>query len=275
MKRNIIIVGYFLVVLLVNTSLSNAQEVQVGISFGNSVIHWNKFNVLSSPRDMYYHQDLYIPKVVRGLIYVKTEHGFLLKGALGYGITKSGEKIDYPAKTIKFTDSDGYPHDFVQDRSFKEINTKVTGFSSDIALLYPITLDNAKRFSIYPGIGVGYYNYNYSGEWNSLTEVKSGYTTDRTTSKGNYDKSKLAGFGQYFVLGFEVKATDRTFLVFEFTKLGYSMLKIKDDDDLVLSKDYTQSTEAYRETIGTTEYDYNANGGLNDISITMGVKFRL
>lgn len=95
---------------------------------------------------------------------------------------------------------------------------ETTGFPIEAELLFakPLTADN--EFSIFFGIGAGYYNYNYSEE---------GESTGITYK----EEIEITGIAQYFTFGSEVKITDQSTAFLQFKKPGLSFVKAKTTGD--------------------------------------------
>ena len=261
--------------------LLSAQNMFFGLNLGNSMFNWYRTETVGDYYYDYYgyeyyeivgYQHIYIPKNISGSFYYGLPKGFVFKGTAGYGLTKYGGEFDQPRKT--FTDHEGDVQEIL--KYHMEGNTKVSGFFVEAAFHYPMALGSDQRFCIYPGIGFGYYSYGFSGDWNGEEEEYEDNTIVTYTSTGNFSKAKLSGFAQFYVLGFEFKTSEKISLILEFAKLGMSMVTEKVDDDYVIreTSDHT-SSEVFREKTGTYKQDYNAMGGFQDVSVTLGAKVAL
>lgn len=266
MKKHFII-NCILVCGLIFPVFSSAQNLQVGLDYGTSILNWYNYRYINISGNGVDHEDYYIPKVISGSVSFQTSYGIVLRGKAGYGLAASDMEIDQPKKTF---DINGSPFETYEYK--RKAETQVNGFSIEAAALYPIAIDNAQKFIVYPGIGIGYYNYKYSGEFEFTTEDFS----DTEKGSGNFEESVLSGIGQTFILGIEVKALERLSFFLEFSKLGFSMLTEKEDSDIVIYEESDNVyTEELRENIGTYETDYNSLPGFSDIAVQFGVKFSL
>jgi hypothetical protein len=267
MKKHFII-NCILLCGLIFPVFSSAQNLQVGLDYGTSIFNWYNYRSIYFSGISIYHYDMYMPKVISGSVSYQTPLGIILRGKAGYGRAASDIEYDRPKKTF---DYNGSTIEILKEN--EKIETNVNGFSIEAAALYPIAIDNAQKFLVYPGIGIGYYYYKYSGEW-EYTDENSSYTEK---GSGNFEESVLSGIGQIFILGIEVKALERVSFFLEFSKLGFSMLTAKEDLDFVIYEESSNHvyTEELRENIGTVEIDYNSSSGFNDIAVQFGVKFGL
>lgn len=266
MKKHFII-NCILVCGLIFPVFSSAQNLQVGLDYGTSILNWYNDSYIYPGNNYIDYSDLYIPKVISASVSYQAPYGIVLRGKAGYGRAGSDWEYDRPKKTFDY-----YGSQIELLKENEKVETNVNGFSIEAAALYPIAIDNAQKFLVYPGIGIGYYNYKYSGE-GEYTDENTSYTEK---GSGNFEESVLSGIGQIFILGIEVKALERVSFFLEFSKLGFSMLTEKLDEDYV---EYEESNHVYseknRENVATYETDYNSLPGFSDIAVQFGVKFSL
>ena len=201
--------------------------------------------------------------------------GLRVKGSFGYGCMSSKSDMSQPSRIIDYTDQYGTYHAAVVFNYQQEIKAKVQGWAAEFTLLYAIAIDNEGRFLVYPGVGLGYYRFGYSGEWSVANEVYDAGGNKHYTAEGTFSKATLAGLGQFFLLGFEVKMTGRLSLFLDFSKLGYSFIRETMDMDYTVYEDNAGDgnyRESVRETYGEEKNDYNAKEGLTDVSVQFGVR---
>ena len=125
------------------------------------------------------------------------------------------------------------------------IHGKICVHSAKAELLFakPLTADN--QFSIFLGIGAGYYNYEYRME------------SENNDNSGE-DKIDITGVAQYFTFGSEVKVADRTSAFLQFKKPGFSFIKAKTTGDY-----------------SAMEEDAKPLDGFWDVGIAVGVRWSI
>lgn len=277
MKRRLFVTG-LIVLLLLPAGFLMSQNLEYGINFGNSMLNWHNDSWESEyPIFGIGFGDTYIPKTLSASLSLPVASRFRARFKAGFGIAKSSSNYDKPSSTIYYTDQQGVEHEIEVLRYSENIKTMVKGFSVDVTILYPVEVNSSGTFLIYPGIGIGYNYYTYSGEWDVANEASSVGGSVLSEVSGNFEAAKLAGLEQHFVLGFEIKTFGRLSIVMEFSKLGYSfMTQTFDIDETRYEETGTENlySETFRHKIAEQKSKYSGKGGLSDIGIVFGIKLR-
>lgn len=268
-------------VFLFNSGITKAQNFKLGLTLGSSFIHWTYFADDNFNKPLYNHcsyADTYIPKTIGGTLAIIFP-AFAVRVALDYGQTQSNMESDTPGAVLEVPVQGGSNNNLQIESLTYAINTKAAGFSASTAFLFPFSMGRKRILSIYPGLGVGYYNYQFSGDW-QITDEEIDHNNISTiyTANGDYDKARVAGVVQYFIFGIDIKTVSKLHVFIEFSKMGLSMLRqISELNHTVYQADNTGTayTKTYQKKIGEIKSDYNANAGLSDIGITFGINISL
>ena len=184
----------------------NAQTMSVSLQFGPSKFQWdtNSWEAMHPVFSLGY-GDTYNPKMLQGSVWFKLWRGLQLKGSFGYGWMNSNGSLSQPSRKIAYTDQYGVNQSYTVLHYNQEVKTSVRGYTIEMALIYNIALDSGGRYLVYPGLGFGYYRFGYSGSWNVKNEEYNVNGNVIYTAEGTFSESSLSGFGQFFILGFEIK----------------------------------------------------------------------
>lgn len=192
---------------------------ELGVSYGSGALPQSWSSFMSTPLNINLHYSIPIDgKNMR------------LSFSAGYGWVKYSQKAD---DTPVMSDEDS------------NLKFETTGFPIEAELLFakPLTADN--QFSIFLGIGAGYYNYEYRME------------SENNDNSGE-DKIDITGVAQYFTFGSEVKVADRTSAFLQFKKPGFSFIKAKTTGDY-----------------SAMEEDAKPLDGFWDVGIAVGVRWSI
>jgi len=274
--------GLIILVLLVGVAgIAAGQNIQLGVNLGTSIIPWT-YTADDNFTAAFFNDcslsDTYIPKTFGGSIYL-TYPGFMLRVALNHGQTRSNIDSHIPNNGFSYTAQNGLETNVQIENLNYEMKTRVIGFSASTALLFPFSMGRNRILSIYPGVGGGYYKYQFSGEWNVKDEeIDHNGISTVYTAKGDYEKASISGVAQFFLIGIDVKAGSRLHFFFETSKMGLSMLRqVRELEYHVYEPDITGTkyTKTFQKKIGEIKSDFNAKSGLSDIGFLFGVKMSI
>jgi hypothetical protein len=281
MEKNSVFRFVLALLFVMHSGRCFAQNYRIGLHSEVSFIHWNHAaeDHFSAPFfDDLSLEDTYIPEAVGGSFdFIFPE--FTVRASLSYGFASSKYAYDVPDAALELPSSTGTPQSQQIEKLNFEKNSKVGGFSADAVLMVPFSMGRTKMLSIYPGIGISYLNYQFSGDWN-VTDEDIDYNNISTiySARGDYDPARLTGVAQYFLIGLDVKATSNLHFFIEFTRIGLDFLTIATDLNL---KQYapdatgTRYEMSYNKKIGEIKEDYQTSAGLSDIGISFGVGMSL
>ena len=160
------------------------------------------------------------------------------------------------------------------DSAFTTTNTRSTfsceGFPLEISVLFHNSVDESQRLRWLCGIGVGYYSLNYQAR---ITTTDRDYNSSRSREQTiENDPLTLAGWAQFFTLGFQLRLTQYMQAMCQLSKIGMSGLYLQ--RDLVRTADYHDKSKWQRQ-YGYTREHYAPKPGLNDLSFTVGLLWKL
>ncbi len=277
MKKSIKLMFLILIVMSIPV-LCFSETIQLGLNYGTSIINWPVYSSVNLPQRSYSSiYDLYIPKTLSLSFGIKLPFGMMIRPTIGYGRASSSSEIDRPGTTFTYTDYDNSEYEISINQYNERLEARINGLSVDLGFLFPIAVDAEEKFIIYPGIGVGYHYYGYSGEYDvNWTETDYYGNKDYYSVSGDYAENTLSGVCQTFILGFEVRPAGWLGFSLEFIKMGFSAISEEYDQ---IYKDFDERNNDYREIIskkiGTEKYDYNTSAGLTDIAVIFGTKINL
>lgn len=277
MKNSIKIMLLILMVMSIPV-LCFSETIQLGLNYGTSIINWPVYSSVNLPQRSYSSiYDIYTPKTISVSFGIKLPFGIMIRPAIGYGRASSSSEIDRPGTTFTYTDYDNSTYEMSFDQYNEQIKARINGLSVDLSFLFPIAVGAGEKFIIYPGIGIGYHYYGYSGEYDvNWTETDYNGNKDYYSVGGDYAEATLSGICQTFILGFEVRPAGWLGFSLEFTKMGFSAISEELDQ---VYKDFDERENDYREIvsrkIGTEKYDYSTTPGLTDIAVIFGTKINL
>jgi hypothetical protein len=255
-----------------------AQSVEVGVHIGSIPVAWYQDRWESMfPVFGVGYGDTYIPQTVAVSIDVPVGQRWVIRGSGGYGCIRSNRLLDQPGKTYHYTDQQGIEQEIIYTEYREDIRSKVSGFFVNAALIYPLFLNSSRSFSVYPGIGIGFHTYQYSGDWDVTVEDGSGGDPPKNQVSGKFDKATLSGLCQQYILGMSFRVSERFSLFVEFSKLGFSWMKQKRHIDETVYEETSAGNyeETARITVAEQKSDYHAKGGLNDLGFVFGMKIAL
>lgn len=255
-----------------------SETIQLGLNYGSSIINWSNYMSISIDGQGYVSVgDLYTPKCLSFSFGIKLPFGMMLRPAIGYGQTSSTEEVDRPGTAFSYTDYDNNVYEAKINQYYKREKAQINGLSIDFSFLYPVYVDANKKLLIYPGIGIGYNYYNYSGEYKlEWTEVDYADKKDSYSASGDFPEAKLSGICQTFILGIEIRPAKWLGLSMEFIKMGFNAISEEYDQVYI---DFDERNNEYSQIvskkIGTEKNDYIAGNGLTDIAVIFGTKINL
>ncbi len=245
-----------------------SSDIAISFNLGKSFIYTNEIVSYSEQDDFYYSgyflSSPFVPTVLSSSLYLNLSSGISFKMTGGFGFAKNTIEYDQPKKT--FTDPDG--DQITVNKEYSKDTYKLGGFNLEAAMTYPVAIDKNNKFFVYPGIGLGYYHYGMSGEWEREETYYDWYgNLIKSDENGDYEESKISGLAQTFILGFDFRLNETMSLNLEFAKLGFHLLKVTQDED------YTDGD--FRKTIGENKSTQESYPGLIDVGVTFGVKINL
>ncbi len=230
------------------------------VSHGSSSNYYDYYEVLLfSP---------FAPGVISSTLHFNSNNGIAFRITTGYSFSSNTIEYDQPVQT--FEDPDKYT--VTIDEEYRRDTYSLSGFHIEGSMTYPIAVNKNSKFLIYPGIGLGYYHYGMSGNWEMKyqEEVYIGWDQFQTITindKGDYEKSRLSGFAQTIIFGMEFRVKNSVSFVLEFAKLGLHTIKFTKDED------WTKGD--FRKNIGKETSTQESFPGFMDVGITFGVKINL
>ena len=177
----------------------------------------------------------------------------------GYAQQKNQNNIDYSKIYLK---------DIVaKDESI----FSVAGFPAEVTMLFQTPIDVRANSFLHFGIGFGYYIYNYKAEG---TVAELNLVTNEQKWEENYTNPEinLAGGAQFFVLGFDIKLGSQVGATLEFSKIGWSRMKLTRD---ITSQQIEAGEVEYEYKYGLSQQDYTVKNGFNDMAVSLGLFWQL
>jgi len=147
----------------------------------------------------------------------------------------------------------------------------VTGFPAEVTLLFQTPIDVRANSFLHFGVGIGYYIYNYKAEGNA-TQLNS--ETSQKIWEQDYANPEinLAGGAQFFVLGFDIKLGAGVGASLEFSKVGWSLMRLNRD---ALNQQVEAGKVEFQYEYGYWQRDYPVKNGFDDMAVTLGVFWQL
>ena len=243
-------VGLWLV--LSTPSFSQTSKLALGVDFGTSVIQIEPVFLpdFSSGPGESINSDFVIPKNIRGRIELGLGRDFILRFAAGYGFMQDVAKL---TRSSQANGSNGSP------RIYREAKFSVAGVPAEATMFWRVPLDDQGLLAIQFGLGGGFYSYKIKSK-QFLEITGSSNPGDNGRLEFQAPEMKLSGPAQFFVAGFAIRLSSRASATFEISKLGFSMLKLRRQDD----------AEGFVE-----KQDYNSGAGLSDVALALGINLNL
>ena len=240
---------FITIVLLFSIGLfSQEKRTTIGFDYGASFIQQNFYDE---------NGEVFLalaPKNIRGVVTVPISQVTYLRLSAGFGMTS--------IKNEREASDDGFSSRF-------ESEIKVSGLPLEGGLMFQVPVNNAGNILLRLGVMGGFYNYTIKQE--GFSEFTSGNNTNREDFEDT--DIKLSGIAQSFLFGLSVCLSESIQANLEFSKLGLSLLKIKEDVEVTEFND--QGVETGKRKIGESKQDFNAASGLNDLGISLGISVNL
>lgn len=252
--------GWFL--FLSALAFAQPGKVTIGVDVGTSIIQRQPLFLVepvSYGFDVYVYSDEMVPKNLRGRIELELGRGLALRFSAGYGFT--GEKLQYFSQPAGATGGSGQ---FRQEEKFT-----ARGFPLEAALLlkYPF-----QKFGVHFGVVGGFYSYKFKSE--GFSESTGNADPGQNYRRGlTGEELKISGFAQSFLMGVSLQISAKLEAAFEISKLGYSRLQEKQNDQRVISSIFDPLPAVMAR--GTSRRDYNAGSGLEDIALSLGINLKM
>ncbi len=152
-----------------------------------------------------------------------------------------------------------------------EANFLVTGFPAEAALIFQSPIDARATMFFHFGFGIGYYAYNYEAA-GTLKEFDLQTNQPTLNEKYKNPEMTLSGGAQFFILGFDVNITPRIVATLEFSKAGWSMMRLSRD---VVTQEIEAGEISYETKYGYEQEDYTVKNGLDDVAVSVGIFWQL
>jgi hypothetical protein len=243
LNRFLIVLG--LIFLLMVPCFSQSSKISLGLDYGSGVIQpMNVRPIITTGfADILAIQT--VPKHIRGRLEFMLNPMILLRFSGGYGSTTDEQKFEAA--------SDGFANKF-------ETEVKTTGIPIEGTIFLQTPVEKEEVFKVRLGLVLGYYSYK-TRLTGFIESLEGGTGVRRDIDEPDI---KISGFAQSFMVGGSIQLSRKISVFFEFSKLGFSFLKLKQD---FLNED--------NQKIGEREEDYNAAPGLDDLGMTIGVSLAL
>ncbi|MBN1350235.1 hypothetical protein JXJ21_12545 [candidate division KSB1 bacterium] len=273
-KAPLLLIPLFLILTL---NAAASPEFGTGLTLGTSFIHWSYTaddQFTWSLFNNFTFDETYSPQNIGGAFYL-VYPSFTARLDMNYGFTQSDFETNTPGGTYDVINRNGVSTTYQVEAFNYLIKTRLRGFSVNTSFLVPFTMGRKRMLSIYPGIGVGYYRYQFSGEW-EITDEEIDHNDISTiyTAKGDYENATLAGVAQFFIIGIDVRAVSSLHFFMEFSNIGLCMLtQNRDIHYTVYGADATGTnySKISQTKIGEIKKNYSPGAGLSDIGITFGI----
>lgn len=243
LNRSLIVSG--LILLLMVPCFSQNSKIWLGLDYGSGVIQPIDIFPIIIPGIADILEIQTVPKHIRGRLEFMPNPMILLRFSGGYGSTTDEQKFE--------TAFNGTTYKFVKE-------VKTTGIPIEGTIFLQTPIENKEVFKVRLGLVLGY--YSYKTKFTGFIERFAGGTGER--SDIDEPDIKISGFAQSFMVGGSIQLSRKMSVFFEFSKLGFSFLKLKQD---FLNED--------NQKVGGREKDYNAAPGLDDLGMSIGVSLAL
>jgi len=243
LKQSLLALG--LSFLLMAPCFSQNSKLALGLDYGSGVIQPANLYPIYTSGLLTAFESQAVPKQLRGRLELTLNPLLLVRLSAGYGSTTEKQKSNSTSSIGAIINE-------------LEIKGKTTGIPVESMIFLQTPIDKKEVFSVRLGLALGYYSYK--------TKI-TGFIDDAVTGE-RYDIDvpdiKISGFAQSFMIGASIQLSRKVSTFFEFSKLGFSFLKLK--QDLLNEND---------EKVGEREEDYNAAPGLDDLGMAIGVSLGL
>lgn len=269
MLRYIFIIT-FLAIFLTTTPIWSQEEAETkielsrktfGLNIGTGFFQQVNLNLVNFNQEVITSSENLIPINFKANFNYYFTPTLAIRFSSGYGFSrqKSNNEIDFGQ--VHTTDT------IVKNES----NFTVTGFPSEVTLIFQTPVDARANMFLHFGIGFGYYAYNYKAE-GTLKEFES--KTNEQIREENYvnPAMTLSGGAQFFILGFDINITPIVGATLEVSKVGWGMMKLTRD---VIKQEVETGEIIYETKYGYERKDYSVGNGFDDLSVSLGIFWQL
>ena len=225
-----------LVLIFSIQSFAQSSNLSLGVDYGSGIVQAGDFGVY------------FVPKHIRGNLEIAVGTHTLLRGSVGYGMTKHETKSDVSYQGNRFTE---------------EFKIDVKGLPIEGAFIFHVPIDNQNRFEVRFGLAGGYYSYTIKQE-GFREEV---FNNQVFRDELDEPDIKISGIAQSFLAGLSIGISPKIRAILEVSKMGFSMIKVKQDIEI--------EDNGTKINVGESEENFNAATGLNDLGVTVGIYFNL
>ena len=267
-KHSIILI--ILALLLINSNTWSQEEPESTIELSRKLFSINlgsgffqnvNLDLVSFDQQILTTSDNLIPKNFKASFSYYFIPNLAIRFSSGYGYAqqKNQNNIDYSKIYLK---------DIVAK---DEATFSVTGFPAEVTMLFQTPIDVRANSFLHFGIGFGYYIYNYKAE-GTVAELNTETNTKKWEENYSNPEINLAGGAQFFVLGFDIKLGSQVGATLEFSKVGWSRLKLTRD---ITSQQIEAGEVDYEYKYGLSQQDYTVKNGFNDMAVSLGLFWQL
>ena len=267
-KYSIILIILALLVINTNTWSQEESESTIelsrkifGINLGTGFFQHVNLDLVNFNQQILTTSDNLIPINFKASFSYYFIPNLAIRFSSGYGYTqqKNQNNIDYSKIYLK-------------DIIAKDESTfSVTGFPAEVTMLFQTPIDVRANSFLHFGIGFGYYIYNYKAE-GTVAELNSETNTKKLEENYVNPEINLAGAAQFFVLGFDIKLGSQVGATLEFSKIGWSSMKLTRD---ITSQQIEAGEVEYEYKYGLWQQDYAVKNGFNDMAVSLGLFWQL
>lgn len=262
--------GIFVLIIISGSTQTWSQEESkeillskktFGISIGTGFFQQVRMNLTNFDQTVIAASDNLIPLSFKANFNYYFTPKLALRFSSGYGFSRQEiySEVDYGVINLR-------------DSKIKDKATfTMTGFPAELALLFKTPIDVRANLFVHFGIGVGYYAYNYQAEGISR-ELTSKTETQKWKESYLNPQMTLSGSAQFFVLGFDLAINPRIGAALEFSKVGFSTMKLKGD---ILKQDVESGKIRNEKKYGYYRQDYPIQNGFEDIAVSFGIFWQL
>lgn len=251
------------VCLLTTPALAQEQTSQnaVGITFGTGFFQHTELTLTDFQGRTIATSDILVPTNFKASFRYFIVPNFAVQFASGYAFARQEDK-----SIRNLSQLDSLDVKYINNSKFS-----MSGFPLETSIIFQAAVDPRNKLLFHVGLGVGYYAYNFKTE-GSFREVNTG--TNATTSEESYmvPELTLSGWAQFIVMGLNININENIGATFEISKVGLSYVTLRED---VARLEIDDGEIENQFIYGVNQRDYNAQRGLDDVSMTLGIYWRL
>lgn len=182
-----------------------------------------------------------------------------LRFSAGYGFTREENRF-----TGSFSSDSAFSNNYSAGVRFTTAGMPIEG-----AIIFQLPVDGARRLGFHFGIGGGFYWYTTKIE--AFQQREGNFDPPFQRDNVQAPEAKLTGPAQFFLLGFDFRINSKLCGHLEMSKLGFSWLKEKKEDQYelpIIIDDPFFYEDKYEE-------NHNAGSGLRDVALSLGISMNL